>query len=141
MTSIFKVGDRVQNKVCGWSGTVYSVAGSGYVTVDRDDGKCGEGVYMPQRGYSGWYTDVSELTLISSSNLNSKGVIMSVIKDLLKSKKQKLYEEYVLNSEGNIDFTRPAVQKFMFDFMEETGLEKFLKDWEKKEKEEKKAQK
>lgn len=75
------------------------------------------------------------------NKLNSKGGIMNNVKEFLKSKKQKLFEKYVLDCDGDIDFNKPQVQKFIFGLMDNDEFVNVLKEVERKEDEVKKAKK
>jgi hypothetical protein len=75
------------------------------------------------------------------NKFNSKGGIMNNVKELLKSKKQKLFEKYVLDCDGDLDFGKPQVQKFIFSLMNNDEFVNVLKEVEAKEEEAKKAKK
>jgi hypothetical protein len=57
----------------------------------------------------------------------------------IKSEKQVLYEEYILDSEGRLRLYSPVVQSLIFSILEKAGLEAAVKahdkETKKKEKE------
>lgn len=125
-TDQLKHGMRVTCKIGGFDITDAKISissnGNTYICQDKRDGAYAEDnlgykhswlFYSPfsDRGFevSVRYNDVSDLeTLLVKSNL------MESIKDMLKSKNQRLLEKYALSSDGNIDFTKEAVQKAFF---------------------------
>lgn len=83
-----------------------------------------------ETGYSAYqFISVDELVKISDGRN-----VMSKVKDLLKSKKQKLFEKYVYNGDG-IDWDSFVVQKVFIKAFEE----ELVSECKKLEKEEKDA--
>lgn len=118
----FKVGDKVKvvedhkALIKGEEGTVETV-GTTTIKVKMDKGNL----------EWGWYPYRFEL-------ISSKGNVMN-IKNLFKSKKQKLFEKYVYNGDG-IKWDNFAVQKVFVEAFEKELLV-VCKELEKKEKEDK----
>jgi len=49
--------------------------------------------------------------------------ILTSVREALKSKKLKLYEEYILDNKGQLKIYHPVVQAVLFSILEENGLE------------------
>lgn len=64
---------------------------------------------------------------------------MNSVLEALKSKKQKLYEKHILDSEGRIRLYSPVVQSILLKVLENNGLEKAVEEVEKALQKEKEA--
>ena len=110
----FKVGDVVR---CKHDMNIETVIGvPGQPAYDRK-GYCGaEDGFVGSSGL--WYWQ-EHYILVSNSG---KGTVMSKIKDMFKSKKQKLFEKYVFNGEG-INWSSEVLQEVLMKTLEKDLVE------------------
>lgn len=67
----------------------------------------------------GWSYGESELERLKTLRgdlhpayiFNNKGSFMTKVRDLFKSKQQRLFEKYLFDSDGNLNFQSPVLQK------------------------------